>query len=592
MRSPLVLLLLILLPPAFGPALSVAASVEARGADGRVQTTQAPALRLGSDGLGERIERQYRAGYYYALGQLALQQGLLADAEALLRRAQDADPGSPLLLRERGQLLEALGQDAQAAVLLEQSLRGEPEDLELRRRLARAYTRLGKPDLARALFLEADGSDPKDPGRLRSLVGLDLQAEDLAAAERRLRTLVKAAGDADDEELLAVLLQRQKRPDEAAQAYRRVLRADPGRSTAWARLSASLDAAGDTSAALRVLEEGLSAVPESSLLADQLGKLSYRLELFERSEAAFGRLVQADPGDSDSLLYRGLSRLKLGRYAEAEADFEALGRLRDDSPGQWYGLALALSLQKKYPQAEAALTRVLDLNPKAEPAWIQLAFLYERQGRLPQAEETLRRGLQALPASEELTLLLAAAHEAQGEKSEAVAVLRQAVRKGAGEAVRFQLAVSLDKAGDFKQAEGVLEALIKDAPKHAQALNYLGYSWAERGQRLAEAETLIRRALEVDPDNHYYLDSLGWALHRQARHAEAEKALAQAAAAIRASADAEEAVVLDHLAEVRQALGQSAAAAEARARAQAIRAAAAAKPAAPASDPDGVRSEP
>ncbi len=336
-------------------------------------------------------------------------------------------------------------------------------------------------------------------------------------------------------------------------------------------MAASLDAAGDTGAALKALEQGLQAVPDSALLADQLGRLSYRLGRFEASEDAFGRLLQADPKDTDGLLYRGLSRLKLRRYPEAEADFQALGQLQDDSPGQWYGLALALNMQKKYAQAEAALRKVLALNPKAEPAWVQLAFLYERQGQLPKAEQALKQSLKALPASEELTLLLASAHEAQGEKKEAIEVLRQAVRRGAGEAVRFQLAVSLDKSGDFKAAEGVLEALVKDAPKHAQALNYLGYSWAEQARRLPEAEALIRRALELDPDNHYYLDSLGWALHRQDRHAEAERALLRAAEAVSASQDPEEAVVLEHLAAVQEALGKPSEAQAARERARAIR---------------------
>lgn len=553
------------------PAPAPAASLKAVGPDGRERVQELPRTRLGP---ALDVQSRYQAAYYYALAQLAVQHGLVAEAEALLERAQAADAASPLLARERGELLEALGRDAQAAVQLDQALAAEPGDFELRRRLARAYVRLGKLDLARGLFVGPDGAEPAEPEALRALVGLDLGLGDLAGAERRLRALLQAGGNADDRELLAVLLQRQGRLDEAAQAYRQVLALEPGRGTAWARLAASLEAGGDTAAALRALEGGLQALPDSALLADLLGRLSYRLGLYDRSEDAFGRVLEEDPTDADSLLHRGLARLKLRRYAEAEQDFQALAGLRGDAPGQWYGLALALILQKKYGPAEAALKKVLELNPKAEPAWVQMAFLHERQGRLDRAVEALRQGLKALPASEELILLLAAAYEQQGRRPAAVDLLRQAVRKGAGEAVRFQLAVSLDKGGDFRQAEAVLQALIQDAPQHAQALNYLGYSWAERKERLPEAEALIRRALEVDPDNHYYLDSLGWALHQQGRYAEAEPLLARAAAAIPSDADAEEAVVLDHLAETRQALGRLEEAAEARARAQALREAA------------------
>jgi tetratricopeptide (TPR) repeat protein len=571
-------LLLLLLTPALWPAFLPAASVETRGADGHVSVRSSEAERQGEDALGERIEAQYRSSYYYSLAQLALQQGLNADAEVLLSRAQEADPSSPLLAREHGEVLEALGHDAQAAVQLDQALQDEPKDLELRRRLARCYLRLGKSDLARSLFQEPGGADPTDPDWLRSLIGLDISVGDMAAAETRLKGLVKAQDDPDDLELLAGLLQRRSQNAEAAALYRRAVAKDPSRSTAWARLAASLDAEGNTTAALKALSEGAQAAPESSLLADQLGKLEYRLSRYQESEAAFSRVLDMDPTDGENLLYRGLSRLKLKRYADAEADFSALGKVQKDDPGQSYALALALLLQKKFPQAEAAFKQALDLNPKAEPAYIQLGYLYERQGQLDKAVKVLQQGLKALPSSEDLSLLLAAMHEAKGDHRAATDDLRQAVRRGAGDAVRFQLAVSLDKGGDFKEAESVLLALIKDAPKDAQALNYLGYSWADRGLHLPEAEAMIRRALEQEPGNLYYLDSLGWALHKQAKDHEAEAALSKAAAGIGDSHDDDEAVVFEHLAAAREALGESAGAAEARAKAQAIRAAAAAAP--------------
>lgn len=47
-------------------------------------------------------------------------------------------------------------------------------------------------------------------------------------------------------------------------------------------------------------------------------------------------------------------------------------------------------------------------------------------------------------------------------------------------------------------------------PKNAQAMNYLGYSWAEHGMKLEESEKLLRSAVQLDPDNGAYLDSLGW----------------------------------------------------------------------------------
>jgi predicted Zn-dependent protease len=143
--------------------------------------------------------------------------------------------------------------------------------------------------------------------------------------------------------------------------------------------------------------------------------------------------------------------------------------------------------------------------------------------------------------------------------------------KGGGDEVRFQLAVILDKRGKFPDAEKELLGLIASSPKHAQALNYLGYSWADKGVKLPDAEALIRRALAVEPGNRFYLDSLGWALYKQGRSKEALDPLQQASKGLGKDEDADEAVVFDHLSTVQTELGQLSAAKESRARAEEIR---------------------
>ena len=65
-------------------------------------------------------------------------------------------------------------------------------------------------------------------------------------------------------------------------------------------------------------------------------------------------------------------------------------------------------------------------------------------------------------------------------------------------------------------------------PNSAAALNYLGYMFAEAGIKLDEAAKLVNRALELDPQNGAYLDSLGWVYYRQNRLPEAENLLVQA----------------------------------------------------------------
>jgi tetratricopeptide (TPR) repeat protein len=65
-------------------------------------------------------------------------------------------------------------------------------------------------------------------------------------------------------------------------------------------------------------------------------------------------------------------------------------------------------------------------------------------------------------------------------------------------------------------------------PKHAEAYNYVGYMYAERGENLEEAVRLISRAIDLEPENGYFLDSLGWAYYQQGRYPDALRELKRA----------------------------------------------------------------
>jgi Flp pilus assembly protein TadD len=110
----------------------------------------------------------------------------------------------------------------------------------------------------------------------------------------------------------------------------------------------------------------------------------------------------------------------------------------------------------------------------------------------------------------------------------------------------YVLAQVLEAKGDAAGAEASLRELLARDPKDATALNYLGYMFAERGARLDEAVDLVRRALEIEPDNPSFLDSLGWAYFRQGRLELADRPLTDAAAKLPTNS-----VVQDHLGDLR-----------------------------------------
>jgi tetratricopeptide (TPR) repeat protein len=80
----------------------------------------------------------------------------------------------------------------------------------------------------------------------------------------------------------------------------------------------------------------------------------------------------------------------------------------------------------------------------------------------------------------------------------------------------YQMGLVHDSAKRRDDAIGWMRASLEKDPQNAHALNYIGYTLAERGQDLDEAEELIKRALEIEPDDGYITDSLGWVYYMRA----------------------------------------------------------------------------
>jgi Flp pilus assembly protein TadD len=116
----------------------------------------------------------------------------------------------------------------------------------------------------------------------------------------------------------------------------------------------------------------------------------------------------------------------------------------------------------------------------------------------------------------------------------------------------FQVGSTYERKGDVVQAEKSFRQCLTLEPDHAEAMNYLGYMWADRGERLEEARALIEQAVKLEPDNAAYLDSLGWVWFKLG---EPGKALAFVKRSVELSPEPD-ATLLDHLGDIYAALAQ------------------------------------
>ena len=115
----------------------------------------------------------------------------------------------------------------------------------------------------------------------------------------------------------------------------------------------------------------------------------------------------------------------------------------------------------------------------------------------------------------------------------------------------FALGAAYDQNGNVELAVKTLEEIIAKHPNHDQALNYLGYMFADRGERLDYAQQLIERALQIAPDNAAYVDSYGWVMFRKGDFQQAITHLKRAVDLT------EDPTIFDHLGDAYQAQGDT-----------------------------------
>ena len=389
----------------------------------------------------------------------------------------------------------------------------EPERAEAAAAVALAAVRLYQPEEASAAILRthALGGDEA----LIKLIGELSDAGGTAITLKTLRPMLDAP-DVNDKLLIAGVDLALENFDfaEAHKLADRVLANEPASGDARAQLARVLTAEGDSVAAIAISQEAAALEPETqrfayadtllrldrldearqeldSLRADaavreeadlRLGKLAYQMGDMTEAGRRFGSLISSPTVAGEAFFY-------LSSIAEREG--------RTD---------LALEGYNKLAEAGAGLLvrgRAARILMKKD----------DREGAFRMLDEyAAKERSEAL----DVEFAKAALLDDSGKSAEAIALLQLALeRYPEHPGVRYQIALIQDKAGLSRESVRNFENLLKQRPEDASLLNALGYSLADRNQKLPRAEQLIRKALDASPDNPAFLDSLGWVRFRR-----------------------------------------------------------------------------
>jgi tetratricopeptide (TPR) repeat protein len=206
---------------------------------------------------------------------------------------------------------------------------------------------------------------------------------------------------------------------------------------------------------------------------------------------------------------------------KAVEQLEAIIRDNPVSPQAYYLLGTLAFEEKEFKEAIESFRKTILLNPNFEPAYYDLAAAQLNLKQPRDAITTIEKTRARFKESFSSEYYAAMAYGVLKDYTNAIKHLTAAeIIARATETNRlnhkfyFQIGSAYERMQKYEDAENYFRKCIEMAPDYSEALNYLGYMWAERGTNLTEARELIEKALKLEPKNAAYLDSMAWVLFK------------------------------------------------------------------------------
>lgn len=266
---------------------------------------------------------------------------------------------------------------------------------------------------------------------------------------------------------------------------------------------------------LKYLKQNATKSPNSKKL---LGSIYIQTKRYKEAIDVFNDLLNEDPSDDRLRFLLGLSYEGIGDREKALEVFLSFAEESEFYNNAIFEASRLLATQKKYSQAIKVLQDNSNRLNRDPQFYVLLSFITEKKEGIDAAKKVIKTGLEKLEGNEELLYRLGILYDKANQKSKAIEIMRKILEKN------------------------------KD---HADALNYIGYTYADEGRNLKEALQMIKRALRLKPGSGYIIDSLGWVYFRLGDLEKAQRYLLQAL-----ELEPHDPTIHEHVAELYERLGQ------------------------------------
>ena len=454
--------------------------------------------------------------YDVLVGELAAQETRFEEARDAYLRASHKDPHSAFLQRKLARLALKLDDIDAAVVHASRAFALEPDVEDTRLFLARIYRiRL---DLAgvESVLLDADGT-PVSPRAVVLLYQIYLERSRLAEAlQITLRLVDEHPEMLDGHMALATVYEHLGRRDSAVQVIRDALGHHPDRPILYSRLARMLRAMDDRAGEIALYREVLVKRPNHFGTLVSLGEAQIAINDLEGALETYANIVTAHPDDLQAIRRYASLEFAAGRYEQAAARLEVAFARHPEHFELAYSLGQVIRNMGDDDRAVGLFSLVPEYHPAFGESRLQLASIYEDREDYAAALLEVEK-LRVLRPSRALAFHTAELLTRVERFDEALELLhKMREEKPDDDEVLYQLGVCYGTAKRVNEALEYMRLALEKNPDNPHALNYIGYTWAERGERLDEAERMILRALDQRPNDGYITDSLGWVYYMRA----------------------------------------------------------------------------
>ncbi|MDR7123280.1 tetratricopeptide repeat protein [Pseudotabrizicola sp. 4114] len=513
---------------------------------------------------------------------ISVQPGLLsAQTDPVPEAAISAEPG------DAGAYLAARSAASQSdfregARWFARALESDPDNLVMLEGAVLSFIGVGDFGNAATAATRMTALEGRSIGASIALLVRDVQAEDydavLAIPETRkignlLDDLVQAWGEFG-----------KGRMSEAVAAFDTIAATEGLKAFGLYHKALALAAVGDFEGA----DDILSGRAEGPLVVNRRGIIAHVqiLSQLEKSDEALALLERSFGTEPEPEIMAMRSALEAG----TPLAFDVVQTAKDGIAEVFFTVAVALNGEAEDGYTVLYARAALDLNPRHAEALLLSAGLLEQLRQFELAGDTYALLPADQPAFHAAEIGRSATLIALDRQDEALAALKalteshpqlQLVHMAYGDTLRraerfeeaaaaydtalalvaepserhwglfYSRAVAQERSGQWDKAEADFRKALELNPDQPQVLNYLGYSFVDRGENLEEALGMIERAVAARPDAGYIIDSLAWAYFRLGRYADALPQMERAS-----ELEPVDPVVTDHLGDVYWAVGR------------------------------------